>query len=97
MIKESMGSLIDMIGCCSVIHSIKVYARHILSHQVNNLIHSISQTSCSQRLWVMFVFIQNSPEFSWQLDILTGLEQAQSLIAIENRHNPSMDWHFNTR
>ena len=96
MIEESMDSLIDMIGCCSVIHSVKVYARYILGHQVNNLVHSISQTSCSQRLWVMFVLIQNSPEFSWQLDILVCLEQAESLIAIENRHN-GMDWHFNTR
>ena len=97
MIKEGMGSLVDMVGCCSIIHSVKVYARHILGHQVNNLVHSISQTCCSQRLWVMFVLIQNSPEFSWQLDILAGLEQAQSLITIENRHNPSMDRHFNTR
>ncbi len=78
MIKESMSSLIDMVGCCSVIHSVKVYARHILSHQVNNLIHSISQTSCSQRLWIMFVLIQNSPEFSWQLDILTGLSRRRA-------------------
>ena len=40
MIKEGMGSLIDMVGCCSIIHSVKVYPHYILGHQVNNLVHA---------------------------------------------------------
>ena len=41
MVKERMGRLIDMVGCCRVIHRIEMDPCYIMGHQVDNLIHRI--------------------------------------------------------
>ena len=90
-----MGCLVDVFCCIRIVHGVEMNTCNILSYQVHDLVHCIGKSCCSERLRVMLILVYDGLKFTWKVDILTGLQETESLISIQNWHNPCMNRNIN--
>ena len=95
VIEQGMGCLVNVLSSVCVVHGVEMHACYVLRYQVHDLVYGIGKSCCSERLRVMLILVQDSLKLTWEMDILTSLQETKSLVTIEDWHDPCMNRNIN--